>query len=156
MKRILLALILSCASALHAAEPVNLAGDKARAAEVWTTFERWLVAYAKGDLATVMAIFDPQVRFTFQGVDDQGLKELQAGYVDDFKGRGTGTVWAPKVEEVYADGNMAIVRATWEQRVTLPDRNVVIRERNRSMDVLRRTSDGKWVIFRSMNYPERR
>ncbi len=156
MKRILLALILSCACALHAAEPVTLAGDKARAAEVWTTFERWLAAYAKGDLTTVMAIFDPQVRFTFQGVDDQGVKELQAGYVDDFKGRGTGTVWAPKVEEVYADGNLAIVRATWEQRVTLADRNVVIRERNRSMDVLRRMPDGKWVIFRSMNYPERR
>jgi uncharacterized protein (TIGR02246 family) len=134
---------------------VKLAGDKAKAAEVWKAFERWLGAYQQGDLKGVMAIFDRDVLFSYQGAADQGLGELEAGYVADFQRRQPGSAWAPKVEEVYADGRLAFVRAVWERRVPGAGGRAETAARNRSLDVFRRSDDGAWRIFRSFNYPEK-
>ena len=102
---------------LAAGAPVNLTGDRAKAADAWKAFESWLGAYRQGDLTRVMAIFDRDVRFYYQGAPDQGYRELEAGYVADFRKRQPGSEWAPSVEEVYADGRLAFVRAVWELRV---------------------------------------
>ena len=135
--------------------PVPYAGDHARAAEVWKSFESWLDAYSHGELEPVMAIFAPEVVFSFQGVADQGVEQLRASYVDDFRTRKPGVVWRPQVEEVYADGNLAFVRARWERVELTPGVEERIVAVNRSIDVLRREPDGAWRIIRSMNYPEK-
>ena len=57
------------------------------------------------------------------------------------------------MDEVYADAKLATVRATWELMRKDSDGKVVVGARNRSLDVLRRSADGKWRIFRSVNYP---
>ena len=162
MRQTILAVFLCCLSAPVLACPppperhaVTLAGDEARAAEVWSTFEGWLDAYARGDLEPVMAIFAPDVAFSFQGVPDQSNAALRAAYVDDFRMRKPGVSWRPRVDEVHADGNLAFVRATWERVTVGADGAPHVDERNRSLDVLRREADGRWVIFRSMNYPEK-
>ena len=136
--------------------PVPLAGDVPAARQVWKTFQDWLSAYSKGDLKEVMSIFDPDVRFSYQGAKDQGYAELKASYVADFGSRKPGAEWVPSLEEVYADGRLAIVRAVWELRVRAADGKVETRGRNRSLDVLRRAADGRWRIFRSINYPEKK
>lgn len=150
-----LLLAASIASGLaRGSEPVPLAGDLPTARQVWKTFEAWLSDYSKGNLPGVMAIFDSDVRFSFQGEKDQGYRELEASYVADFRSRKPGATWVPAVEEVCADGRMAIVRAVWELKVRNADGKIESRARNRSLDVLRRTADGQWRVFRSLNYPE--
>jgi ketosteroid isomerase-like protein len=134
---------------------INLAGDTSKAKAVWTTFENWLAAYAKGDSKLVMAIFDKDITFSFQGFKDQRYSDMEASYVDDFKNRKPGSEWVPIVEEVYADNRMAIVRAVWELKVKASDGTIGTKARNRSMDVLRLSDDGEWRIFRSINYPEK-
>ena len=62
----------------------------------------------------------------------------------------------PTVEEVYAEGRTAFVRSVWEARIKSADGTVVIKDRNRSIDVFRLGEDGRWRIFRSLNYPEKR
>jgi uncharacterized protein (TIGR02246 family) len=143
------------ASSPDAGRSVPLAGDASKAAEVWKAFEAWLTAYSNRDLAGVMAIFDDGVRFFYQGVKDQGYAELKASYVRDFETRTAGTRWVPSVEEVYADGPLATVRAVWTLEVRGSDGKTVVKGRNRSMDVFRLGGDGRWRIFRSMNYPEK-
>ena len=142
LRKLAFAILMIAASDAIATTPLN--GDAASAAEVQGTFERWLGAYEKGD---------PEVIFAFQGGPDQNYAQLRKGYVEDFAARAPGTVWAPKIEEIYADGKLAFVRSRWELRVTTGG-NTVVKERNRSIDVLRRTADG-WKIIRSLNYPDR-
>jgi ketosteroid isomerase-like protein len=131
----------------------QLNGEARAAGQVASTFERWVAAYGKGDLESTMAIFDPGVVFEFQGSPDQGYAELRKGYVADFAARAPGTVWAPQIEEIYADGKLAFVRSRWELKVTLGGKTIV-KERNRSIDVFRHSADG-WKIIRSLNYPDR-
>ncbi|HEY6067041.1 MAG TPA: nuclear transport factor 2 family protein [Thermoanaerobaculia bacterium] len=134
---------------------VPLSGDVAKAREVWRAFDTWLTAYSKGDLEGVMAIFDEGVRFSYQGVKDQGYADLKASYVRDFQDRKPGTSWVPAVEEIYADGRLAIVRAIWKLEVKGADGKTETKGRNRSIDVLRFGDDGRWRILRSTNYPEK-
>jgi uncharacterized protein (TIGR02246 family) len=149
-----LLLALSPAPAAPAAESVPLAGDRAKAGRVWQTFQSWLAAYAKGDLPGVMAIFDRDVRFSYQGAPDRGYAELEASYVEDFRTRQPGSEWVPEVEEVYADGRLALVRAVWRLERKTAEGKTETKGRNRSLDLLRRGDDGRWRIFRSFNYPD--
>jgi ketosteroid isomerase-like protein len=140
-------------TAILASEP-RLEGDPARAADVWNTFQSWVQAYQTGDIAGIMAIFDRGVVFSFQGSKDQSFVDLQRGYEVDLKERTPGTTWVPLVEQVYADGNLAFVRAAWELRVTHAGRPSELKARNQSLDVLRNVA-GHWLIIRSINYPEK-
>ena len=136
------------------AENVRLDGNVTAARGVWSTFQRWLQAYDRADLEQTMAIFDPDVVFIFQGSKDQSYADLRKGYEQDFRSRAPGTAWVPQVDEVYADGNLAFVRATWELRIPAPGGAPQMKERNRSLDILRQ-SDGHWRIIRSFNFPEK-
>ena len=150
------AALLALAVSLHvsaATSSVPLAGNAEQAKEIWSVFEHWLAAYSAGDMKGVMAIFDPAVEFSFQGSPDQRYKDLEASYADDFRTRAPGTDWAPKVEEVYADGNLGFVRSVWELRVKNAQGMAEVKLRNKSLDVFRRQPSGAWVIIRSINYP---
>jgi uncharacterized protein (TIGR02246 family) len=157
MKRRTVAFALAILLGLSAAPSegaIRFTGDEAKAKAVWKAFEDWLAAYSKADLASVMAIFDRDVRFSYQGVKDQGYADLERSYTTDFRTRKPGSVWVPDVEEVFADGRVAFVRAVWELRSAGAGGGKEVKGRNRSMDLLRSGQDGKWRIFRSMNYPE--
>ena len=151
----LVAALVSLAASVHADSVVPLAGDTARAREVWSQFEKWMQAYESADLEGVMAIFDPAVTFSFQGQPDVAYAALRQSYVDDFKTRVAGSAWVPQFEEVYASGDLAFARSHWEFRVPDAQGKPQVKARNRSVDILRRDAKGKWSIFRSLNYPEK-
>ena len=145
---------IACLAPASAAD-ARLEGDVTAAGAVWSTFQRWLHAYDHAELDQTMAIFDPGVVFVFQGGRDQSYADLRKGYEQDFRSRKAGTTWVPLVDEVYAEGNLAFVRATWELRVTVAGgAPPQIKERNRSLDILR-LSGGQWRIIRSFNFPEK-
>ena len=141
------------ASIASPAEP-PLSGDARKSAQIWGQFERWLDAYAKGDLESVMSIFDRQIVFLFQGAKDQGYADLRRSYEADFKTKAPGARWVPVVEEIYAREDMGIVRAIWEFRVTSANGGEEVKARNRSLDVFHLTAEG-WKLLRSINYPEK-
>jgi uncharacterized protein (TIGR02246 family) len=152
VEKILAGLLIAVTSLNAYAKDPELRGDRARSADVWSAFTRWTQAYDKGDMQGIMAIFDADVVFMFQGAQDQSYAELRAGYEADLKSRSPGASWVPLVDEVYADGNLAFVRAVWELHVASPDGKFEVKERNRSMDFLR-NRDGRWQLYRSINYP---
>ena len=154
MHRILpfLASILSYSSGF--AGTPQMTGDAANGTQVLHVFEQWTSAYEKGDLNGSMSIFAPNLVFAFQGSKDQDYEALRKGYVQDFATRAPGTVWVPRIEEVYVEGTVAIVRSVWELKVKSGSGETQVKARNRSVDILSKGS-GSWRIIRSFNYPEK-
>jgi uncharacterized protein (TIGR02246 family) len=145
-------LVLFSAAGLSAAQ---ITGDRNAGAQVLQVFEQWTLAYDKGDLDGTMSIFAPDVVFIFQGAKDQSYEDLRKGYVQDFSSRQPGTSWVPQIEEVHVEGSMAIVRSVWELRVKSGSGETLVKARNRSVDILSKSS-GAWRIIRSFNYPEKK
>jgi uncharacterized protein (TIGR02246 family) len=127
--------------------PTLRAADSAET-EVRAEFARWTAAYRAHDLAGTMAIFDPGVRFAFQGGPDSGYAELRRGYEQEFRG-GSTAVWVGAIDEVIASGDVAAEFSTWQ----LVDPTGRVLEHNRGMDLFRRDAHGRWRIIRSLNYP---
>ena len=146
------ALVLLASTAFSATE---MTGDRNGGAQVIQIFERWTHSYDKGDLDGTMSIFAPDVVFLFQGSKDQHYEDLRRGYVQDFSSRLPGTSWVPQIEEVHVEGTMAFVRSAWELRVKSGAGEPMVKARNRSVDILSKSS-GAWRIIRSFNYPEKK
>src|SRR5262249_13643730 len=117
-----------------------------------SVFEKWVAAYASHDLAGTMEIFADNVNFSFQGSPDAKKADLEKGYRAEFA-KPAQAKWVPKFEEFYCSGNLGFVRSTWRLEVTNADGKAEIKSENRSVDILRRSDDGSWKIFRSLNYP---
>lgn len=152
---LLIALLIFGNTASAASPDVSLAGDKKSAAAIWATFDRWLHSYSSRDLKGTMEIFDQEVVFAFQGVKDQTYTDLETSYRSDFAAQAGGE-WVPEVQEIYADHNTGFARSVWEYRTKAADGTLKVLARNRSIDVFRMGKDGKWRIFRSLNYPEKK
>ena len=119
-----------------------------------SALQSWTAAYDKGDLDGTMRIFAPEVLFAFQGAKDQTYDDLRQGYVQDFATRTPGTTWVPHIEEVYVEGSVGFVRSIWELKVKSQTGETQTKARNRSVDILSKSS-GTWRIIRSFNYPEK-
>ena len=120
-------------------------------AEVRATFQAWLAAYRARDLAGTMAIFDPQVRFVFQGAPDADWSALRRGYQAEFAATAS-SEWRAQWDEVIVSGDTAIAFASWHEHVGGSE---TPRAENRAADVLRRGEGCRWRVVRSLNYPLR-
>lgn len=118
-------------------------------AQVREEFAGWLTAYRGRDLEGTMAIFDPAVRFHFQGTPDQGWSELQASYKAEFAATAS-SEWRPAWDQVMVSGDLATAFASWSEHVGGSEQPRAI---NRAVDVLRRGTDCRWRIVRSLNFP---
>jgi ketosteroid isomerase-like protein len=67
-----------------------------------------------------MAIFDPAVRFEFQGAADGGITELRQSYKDGFAQQ-QGASWTPKWDQVLVSGDLAAAFSTWTAEVRKAD-----------------------------------
>jgi ketosteroid isomerase-like protein len=121
-------------------------------AQVRGTFERWVRAYEAHDLGGTMSIFDPEVRFEFQGAPDAGWAELKQSYAQDFAHAG-GATWTPRWDQLLVSGDVAAAFSLWTGAVRKADGSTEVRAENRSVDVLRRGADCHWRIVRSLTYP---
>ena len=137
-------MLLAALSLAAACPPASEAGVRA-------AFDAWLAAYRARDLAGTMAIFDPQVRFAFQGAPDADWSALQRSYRAEFAATAS-SEWRPQWDEVVVSGDMAIAFASWREYVGGSD---TPRAENRAADVLQRGEGCRWRIVRSLNYPLR-
>ena len=119
-------------------------------AQVRAAFTDWLVAYRGRDLEGTMAIFDPAVRFHFQGAPDQGWEDLRKAYTQEFAAATASSEWRPVWDQVLVSGKLATAFASWSEHVGGSDQPRAV---NRAVDVLRRGKDCRWRIVRSLNYP---
>ena len=100
-----------------------------------------------------MSIFADDVIFSFQGSPDSNKPDLEKSYREEFAHPEESRIWLPKFEEFECSGDLGFIRSTWKLEVKTPDGKVEVKAENRSIDILRRSPDGEWKIFRSLNYP---
>jgi ketosteroid isomerase-like protein len=136
---------------LLAAALAAMACPPATEAQVRVTYDAWLVAYRARDLAGTMAIFDPGVRFAFQGAPDVDWTALRRSYQAEFAATAS-SEWRPQWDQIMVSGDMAVAFASWREYVGGSD---APRAENRSVDVFRRGEGCRWRIVRSLNYPLR-
>lgn len=115
-------------------------------------YSHWLTAYRAKDISGTMAIFDPGIRFQFQGAPDQGFQDLKSGYLNEFSSRSTVT-WEPVWDQILVSGKMAAAFATWRGLLAQESAERRVIAENRSTDIFVRGSDCRWRIVRSLNYP---
>ena len=103
-------------------------------------------ALNKGDVDTVVALYEPTARFVLDSgqvvMGHAAIREVMQGYVAA-KAKFT-------VEQVTAipseEGNVALTSVKGRARVTEPDGRVVTMTAQ-SMEVVRRQSDGTWLFM---------
>ena len=117
-----------------------------------SAFENWVEAYAKHDLAGTMSIFADDLNFSFQGSPDAKKMDLEKSYRAEFA-QSSQARWVPKFEEFYCSANLGFVRSTCRLEIKSAEGRTEVKSENRSIDILRRSDDGTWKIFRSLNYP---
>ena len=118
-----------------------------------STFEKWLAAYAKRDIAATMSLFTDDVSYSFQGGPDAKKADLKKSYRDEFARPQPSGKWLLEFEESECFGKVGFVRSIWRLEIKRDDGKTEIKFENRSVDILRLSDDGTWKIFRSFNYP---
>ena len=136
-----------------AAQQQNNSTDNPETKQIRKTFQDWVEAYKKRDLAGTMAILDRKIIFSFQGAPDADYETLEKGYIKAFAGSQR-SEWVPEYEEIKASGELGFVRSVWKRNKT--ESGVVTTvEKNRGIDIFQRQPDGSWKIIRSLNYPSK-
>ena len=109
----------------------------------------WMRASASGDLTRVLNLMSDDVIFLTPGREPFGRKEFEEGFLlmqqqvrlDAFS----------QVQEVNVCGNMAYVRVKLSIATTSLSTGRTSQRSGYGLSVLRKTSDGKWVIARDAN-----
>ena len=107
----------------------------------------WLAASKAGDLATVMELMDDDVLFLVPGREPFGKHTFLAGAqaMKNVKIEGTSDI-----QELKVLGDWAWMRARLLVTVTPPGGTSSIRTGS-TLTILRKKSDGRWVIARDAN-----
>jgi uncharacterized protein (TIGR02246 family) len=150
IRALLLALVcVGCSQPIQVSDACPAATE----AEVQQAFTTWTEAYSAKNLEGVMAIFDRNVVFEFQGAPNASYDELEAAFRADFERLDPGnSQWVAEPDSIMLSGEMANVISTWRQQVTT-ETGIQTRQTNRAIDVLTRGGDCRWRIARSLNYP---
>jgi ketosteroid isomerase-like protein len=156
IKGITFILLLVLLSGLASAQPKSGGSGlcpTADLAAIRKQWSEWTAAYAAHDLAKTMEIFHHDVIFSFQGAPDQNYSDLEQGYKEEFAKPDNKRAWVPQFEEFECSGNLGFVRSTWVLEQNDASGTVKELEKNRGVDLFRRDANGRWKIFRSLNYP---
>jgi uncharacterized protein (TIGR02246 family) len=107
----------------------------------------WMKASEVGDVNTVLSLMADDVIFMVPGREPFGKEEFRAASerMKNFRLAG-----ASDIREIKVLGDWAYIRNYIEITVTPPNGNPVQR-RGYTLSILRKQSDGKWVLWRDAN-----
>jgi ketosteroid isomerase-like protein len=128
-------------------------GNKITTKQVQGIYAQWLAGYDARDADKVMAVFDPELRFTTRGAPDQDFAALKENYAREFKSGNPPVTWKKVAEEIYADNTLTTVVSQWQWNVKPTPIEPVAEGLIRCVDVLR-LSAGGWKIVRTVIYRE--
>jgi len=107
----------------------------------------WMKASEAGDLDTVLSLMADDVIFMAPGREPFGKEEFRAASETMKKVRLTGT---SDIRELKVLGDWAYIRNYIEISVTPPN-GTAMQRRGYALSILRKQSDGTWVIWRDAN-----
>ena len=107
----------------------------------------WMKASEAGDLNTVLSLMADDVIFMAPGREPFGKEEFRAASETMKKVRLTGT---SDIRELKVLGDWAYIRNYIEISVTPPN-GTAMQRRGYALSILRKQSDGTWVLWRDAN-----
>ena len=107
----------------------------------------WMKASEAGDLDTVLSLMADDVIFMAPGREPFGKEEFRAASETMKRVRLTGT---SDIRELKVLGDWAYIRNYIEISVTPPN-GTAMQRRGYALSILRKQSDGTWVIWRDAN-----
>jgi hypothetical protein len=114
--------------------------------------DTWVAGYQSRDVAKVMSVFDPTLRYIAPCQPEQTFESLASWFRNDFGRHGPLPTWTFTIESVDLGGDLAVVVSRW-MSVTHYEGFSADVYRLRSIDFLRLGAEG-WKIFRTINDPE--
>lgn len=114
--------------------------------------DTWVAGYQSRDVAKVMSVFDPTLRYIAPCQPEQTFESLSSWFRNDFGRSGPLPTWSFTIESVDVSGDLAVIVSRWVS-VTHYEGFSADVYRLRSIDFLRRGGAG-WKIFRTINDPE--
>jgi ketosteroid isomerase-like protein len=127
---------------------IAAAGEQEDVATIRREYADWLQASEHKKLARTMEIFAADYISTFPGAADADLNTTREHYEKSFAAAGPARQWKPADIEVGVSGDLAYILADWQLF-----ENGVVKQANRSLDVLKRERD-KWKITRAFVIPK--
>lgn len=109
--------------------------------------DTWMAASKAGDLTTVLGLMADDVIFTVPGREPFGKEAFVAG---SEAMKGAQIDGKSQVQELQVLGEWAWMRNRLRIRMTLPD-GTVARRAGYTLTILKKKSNGGWVIFRDAN-----
>jgi uncharacterized protein (TIGR02246 family) len=107
----------------------------------------WMKASETGDVDTVLSLMADDVIFMVPGREPFGKDAFRAASETMKSVRLTGT---SDIRELKVIGDWAYIRNYIEITITPPD-DTAMRRRGYTLSILRKQSDGKWVLWRDAN-----
>jgi uncharacterized protein (TIGR02246 family) len=107
----------------------------------------WMKASETGDVDTVLSLMADDVVFMVPGREPFGKDAFRAASETMKSVRLTGT---SDIRELKVIGDWAYIRNYIEITITPPD-DAAMRRRGYTLSILRKQSDGKWVLWRDAN-----
>ena len=107
----------------------------------------WMKASEAGDLNTVLSLMADDMIFMAPGREPFGKEEFRAASETMKKVRLTGT---SDIRELKVLGDWAYIRNYIEISVTPPN-GTAMQRRGYALSILRKQSDGTWVLWRDAN-----
>ena len=107
----------------------------------------WMKASEAGDLNTVLSLMADDVIFMAPGREPFGKEEFRAASETMKKVRLTGT---SDIRELKVLGDWAYIRNYIEISI-MPPNGTAMQRRGYALSILRKQSDGKWVLWRDTN-----
>jgi len=108
--------------------------------------ERWLAGSAAGDLEAVLSLMADDVIFMAPGQEPFGKQEFAAAF-EGIKGIVQGT---SEIKELQVLGDWAYLR-NYIKLTAMPPGGKPVRRSGYTLTILRRQSDGRWLLARDAN-----
>jgi steroid delta-isomerase len=149
---LLAALVLMPLALICGADCVRAQDDPA--ATIRSALEQWRLDFNARRTDRICELFDPALRYDFQGLPEQNYTLLCDRLHTALADRSRTIEYGLRIKEIIVSGSMAIVRLTWISTTTGSD-GVRRTDDEQGLDVFQKQGDGSWKIVRYIAYPDR-
>jgi steroid delta-isomerase len=151
--RLLAAAVFVSLAILAGTDHVRAQNDDA-AATIRAALEQWRLDFNARRAERICDLFDPELRYDFQGLPEQNYTLLCDRLHKALADRSRTIEYGLRIKEIIVSGSIAIVRLTWISTVTGSD-GASRTDDEQGLDVFQKQPDGSWKIIRYMAYPDR-
>jgi ketosteroid isomerase-like protein len=115
-------------------------------------FTDWSDAFNHKNLAATCHLFAKNVIANYQGFSQRNYSDICSGFNTIFNQINVSYQYKFKLQNVYQQANLAVVRITWYLQV-YKRKKLISSIQDEGMDVFSKSKDGHWEIINYISYP---